>query len=106
MGPENSIRSQAGPATRVIELGGRMLLPGFIDAHVHLLTGGFQLAGVDLRDAESPEAFTRRIASHAATRPVGSWITGGGWDHQRWGGDDCWYPSATPKRHRCCSIWP
>ena len=99
IGPEGSIRELAGPDTRVIELDGRLLLPGFIDAHVHFLTGGFHLAEVDLRDADGPQELAARIARHASSLPAGSWITGGGWDHQRWGGalpERSWIDDAAP----------
>lgn len=99
VGPDAAIRALAGPSTRTIELGGRFLMPGFIDAHVHLLTGGFQLSEVDLRDAASPEEFSERIARHAASTPRGHWITGSGWDHQRWGGalpERAWVDAAAP----------
>ncbi|MCA9736482.1 MAG: amidohydrolase family protein [Gemmatimonadetes bacterium] len=89
-----------GPTTEVLELEGRTVLPGFIDAHVHFITGGFQLASVDLRGARSPEEFSRRIAAFAATVEPGTWITGGSWDHEAWGGmlpDRSWIDSVTPE---------
>jgi len=80
------IRALAGPATRVIDAGGKLVLPGFNDAHVHFLFGGFSLACVDLRDAKSPAEFTERIAAHVRRVPQGGWILGGDWDHERWPG--------------------
>lgn len=62
------------------------MIPGFIDAHTHFISGGFQLSSVDLRDAATPEEFARRIAAYAAGLPAGTWITGGDWDHELWGG--------------------
>src|SRR5271165_7067496 len=55
------IRALAGPRTRVIDAGGKLVLPGFNDAHVHFLTGGFSFSSVDLPDARSPAEFTDRI---------------------------------------------
>lgn len=72
--------------TKVIDAQGRLLLPGFNDSHVHFLSGGFQLASVDLRDARTPEEFSRRIAAFAAKQPKGRWIQGGDWDHELWPG--------------------
>jgi predicted amidohydrolase YtcJ len=86
VGNTDEIRSLAGPQTRSIDLGGRLLLPGFNDAHVHFLSGGFQLSGVDLRDANTREEFSERIHRFAKTVPPGRWITGGDWDHERWPG--------------------
>jgi len=82
-----------------IDAGGRLVLPGFIDAHVHFLQGGFDLASVRLRDADTPQVFTARIKAFAATVPDGTWITGGNWDHERWGGElprKGWIDADTP----------
>lgn len=70
--------------TRVVDLKGRLAVPGFIDDHTHFIESGFHLLSVDLRDAESPEEFARRIRDHAAKLPAGRWILGGDWDHERW----------------------
>ncbi len=86
VGPAARVEALAGAATRRVDLAGRLVVPGFIDNHTHFLAGGFQLASVDLRDAETPEAFARRLGAFAATLPEGRWITGGDWDHERWGG--------------------
>ncbi|MGI9104329.1 MAG: amidohydrolase [Terriglobales bacterium] len=73
-----------GPKTRVIDAHGRLVLPGFNDAHVHFIAGGLQLDSVELKDAATPEEFARRIAERAKITPKGEWILGGGWDEQRW----------------------
>jgi predicted amidohydrolase YtcJ len=74
----------AGPSTRVIELHGRRVVPGFNDAHVHFVAGGQGLASVQLRDAASQAEFRDRIASFAKSQPDGAWIVIGEWDHERW----------------------
>ena len=84
VGSDKEIRKLAGPKTRVIDAKKQLVLPGFNDAHVHFLSGGFQLSSVDLRDASTPEEFAERIRRFAATVPSGRWITGGDWDHERW----------------------
>ena len=76
----------AGPKTRVIDAGGKSVLPGFNDAHVHWLSGGFSITNVNLRDASSPAEMARRIGEHARGIPNGRWIVGGGWDHEKWPG--------------------
>jgi predicted amidohydrolase YtcJ len=73
-----------GPETKVLDAKGKLLLPGFNDAHVHFLDGGSHLQEVQLKDAASPEEFVRRIGDRAKIAPKGEWITGGDWDEQKW----------------------
>jgi predicted amidohydrolase YtcJ len=84
VGTARDVDAWRGPATRIVEAQGRLVLPGFNDAHLHLVSGGMQLESVDLKDAPSREEFARRIAARAATLPKGEWVTGGDWDEQRW----------------------
>jgi predicted amidohydrolase YtcJ len=86
VGSDEAMADRIGDGTRVVQLNGRMLLPGFIDDHTHFLSGGFQLASVDLRDAATPAAFAARIGEFAGTLPAGRWVTGGDWDHEVWPG--------------------
>ena len=86
-------------AARVVDAKGGLVTPGFIDAHVHFIEGGFRLSSVQLRDARTPEEFVKRIREFAATVPAGTWITGGDWDHEQWGGrlpERSWIDSVTP----------
>jgi predicted amidohydrolase YtcJ len=84
VGTNAEVRALAGPRTRVVDAGGALVLPGFNDAHVHFLSGGFQLSSVDLRDAATPQEFAERIRRFSEKLPKGRWITGGDWDHERW----------------------
>ena len=84
VGSNGEIRKWIGPGTEVLDLGGKLVLPGFNDAHVHFFSGGENLAGVQLRDAKSEDEFRKRIAEFAARQPAGRWISGGGWDHENW----------------------
>ena len=84
VGSRPEIEALRGPQTRVIDAGGRFVMPGFNDAHIHLLEGGMQLDNVDLKDASSPAEFTRRIRERAQATPKGEWILGGNWDEQAW----------------------
>ena len=69
-----------------VDAGGRFIVPGFIDSHVHLMTGGRSLLSVDLRDAASPEEFGRRVGDFAKGMKAGEWMLEGNWDHTLWGG--------------------
>ncbi len=87
------------PGALFIDAGGNTVLPGFIDSHVHLLTGGFRLSDVQLRDAAAPSHFIDRIAAFAETLEPGEWVTGGDWDHEMWGGElphRSWIDAVTP----------
>ncbi len=86
VGQTRDIQPLATSKTRVIDAKGRLVLPGFNDAHVHFLDGGFSLSNVNLRDAATVEEFVRRIKAHADTLPAGQWIVGGEWDHENWPG--------------------
>jgi predicted amidohydrolase YtcJ len=101
VGDSTQIVAAIGPRTRVLSNGRAMVAPGFMDGHVHFLSGGFQLASVELRDADSPAEFTRRLKRYAEKLKPGDWILGGDWDHERWQGsplpDRNWIDSVTPK---------
>jgi len=84
VGSSTEIESYAGRNTKVVDLKGRLAVPGLIDSHAHFIGGGFQLLTVDLKDARSEREFTRRIAEKARTLEPGRWLLGGGWDEQAW----------------------
>lgn len=68
-----------GPRTEVVDLRGRLLVPGFQDAHIHPVGGGMELLRCNLADADSAEEYYQLIADYAAARPDDPWILGGGW---------------------------
>ena len=99
VGSNEQVREGLGSA-QVIDAGGKLVVPGFIDTHVHFLDGGQRLSSVQLRDAATREEFVARIKAFAASVPEGTWITGGDWDHSLWGGalpQRDWIDAVTPK---------
>lgn len=99
VGNDAYVMEWQGPGTTVMDAGGQFLSPGMIDSHVHFLTGGRNLASVQLRDARTPEEFISRIGEFARNLQPGQWINGGEWDHEQWGGQlpsRQWIDSVTP----------
>jgi predicted amidohydrolase YtcJ len=84
VGRDEVVRSFVGPKTRVVALHGRLVVPGFGDAHVHFLDGGFGLLSVELRGARDEQEFARRIEERTKVLPRGTWIQNGNWDHTAW----------------------
>src|SRR5438067_8456148 len=84
VGARSDIDLWRGPQTKVIDARGKLLLPGFNDAHVHFIQGGAQLDQVQLTDAATPEEFATRIAAQVKKTPKGEWILGGRWDETKW----------------------
>jgi predicted amidohydrolase YtcJ len=84
VGTDAEIQKLTGPGTRVMDLEGRRVVPGFNDAHVHFFWGGQGLASVQLRDVTSQAEFRQRVGDYARTRPPGEWIVDGNWDEQKW----------------------
>jgi predicted amidohydrolase YtcJ len=84
VGSNADIAAWRGLGTKLIDADGKLLLPGFNDAHVHFVSGGQQLDNVQLKDAASPEEFARRIAARAKATSKGEWILGGDWDETKW----------------------
>ena len=87
-----------GSNTTMIDVAGKMIVPGFIDNHTHFLTGGYNLASVDLRKAKTKEEFISILKTYCEQHPGDGWIQGGDWDHEAWGGDlpnKSWIDSVT-----------
>lgn len=77
LGPEAAER--IGSRTEVVDLAGKLLVPGFIDAHVHTVMGGMQLLKCSLSDVDSQADYLARVASYIEKNPDAEWVTGGGW---------------------------
>jgi predicted amidohydrolase YtcJ len=79
VGTDADMRPHVGPRTEVVNLNGRMLLPGFQDAHVHASGGGLERRQCDLTGEHSREGYLAAIRGYADRAPGAAWITGGGW---------------------------
>jgi hypothetical protein len=88
-----------GPETEVIDLAGQMVLPGFQDGHVHLLTGGVELGECTLFTLPTPAAVADSIRACAAARPTATWVRGAGWELTV-------FPNANPGRTLLDSLVP
>ena len=84
IGSDRDTAGWKGPGTLVVEAGGRRIVPGFNDAHVHFSDGGAALEAVQLNDAATPEAFVERLRMHARSLAPGRWILQGEWDETKW----------------------
>ena len=76
-----------GSNTEMIDLDGKLMLPGFIDNHSHFLSGGYNLSSVDLRRAKTRQEFISILKEFCQQRKDDRWILGGDWDHEAWGGE-------------------
>ena len=100
VGTDRDVREQCGPSTEVVDLGGRMLLPGFQDAHVHASAGGLNRAArVDLSESHSLEDYGRIIRDYAARAPAAAWVLGAGWSLDV-------FPGGVPNREQLDAIVP
>ncbi|MFJ3235304.1 amidohydrolase [Streptomyces sp. NPDC086787] len=76
----------AGPRTEVVDLAGRLLVPGFQDAHVHPVPAGLELTQCDLTGARTAEETLDAVRAYAAAHPEREWILGGGWSMEAFEG--------------------
>lgn len=83
VGSDATVTAAIGPDTEVVDLAGRMLAPGFQDAHVHPATGGLQLLRCSLQGIDDRDLANDAIRQYAETHPDEPWIRGGGW-HYAW----------------------
>ncbi|HEX9763650.1 MAG TPA: amidohydrolase [Candidatus Acidoferrales bacterium] len=83
-GTNDEVRKWAGPQTKVMDLEGRFVLPGFNDAHVHFGSGGLRQLRVEVEGTRSLKEFQDRIRARLGEFKPGEWVTGRGWDHSLW----------------------
>ena len=92
VGSAKDVAPYRGPATKVIDAGGRLMLPGFTDCHIHFMDGSMGLTQVDLNGTKSIAEIQKRVKDYAAAHPKEPWITGMGWTYPTFG------PSALPDK--------
>ncbi|HEY7767288.1 amidohydrolase family protein, partial [Longimicrobium sp.] len=83
VGSDAAIREYAGAGTQIVDLDGKLVTPGFNDAHIHFGAGGQGLLNVSLLGTTSLAEIERHVAAAAAQAQPGEWILGRGWDHTR-----------------------
>ncbi|HEX9895423.1 MAG TPA: amidohydrolase [Gemmatimonadales bacterium] len=99
VGSDSAAERWIGSRTRRVALGGRTLLPGFQDAHIHPITSGLDLMGCDLTGLQAPDAVLARIRSCADSLPAGRWLVGSNWELPL-------FPAANPRRELLDSLAP
>ncbi|QKW23190.1 amidohydrolase [Kitasatospora sp. NA04385] len=95
----DEVRELIGPATEVVDLHGRLLVPGFQDAHVHPVGAGVEMGQCDLSGATGADEYAALIRAYADAHPERPWITGGGWSMES-------FPGGTPDRHLLDTLVP
>jgi predicted amidohydrolase YtcJ len=99
VGTDAEVRALAGPGTEVVDLRGRRVVPGFVDAHLHLLGGGFALGELRLDDDFTFDAVAARVRQWAAAHPRKAWVTGEGWAYAA-------FPRGLPTRAQLDALVP
>ena len=99
VGTNEGVIPWIGQETKVLSLQGRMILPGFHDSHIHLVTGGIELGECNLLDLDTQESILDTIRHYAATHPDEEWIRGGGWELPA-------FPGANPHKRLLDAVVP
>lgn len=86
VGSDDDMLSLRGPWTRVVDLKGRLVLPGFVDAHIHFTGWALRRQQIDLTTAATPEEALARVRERVQRVAPGTWIVGGGFDRTLWPG--------------------
>jgi len=84
VGSDADVQGMIGPKTRVIDLQGRLAIPGFVESHAHFVGLGQAKALLDLSTAETWEEIVQRVKAAVQQTPPGQWILGRGWHQEKW----------------------
>ena len=85
VGSDAAMRDLFAVPGKAVDLGGRTVVPGFIDAHIHFLSYGLSLREIDLANTSTLASAQERVWTRAEATPSGQWLTGRGWDQSVWG---------------------
>jgi predicted amidohydrolase YtcJ len=100
VGDDPEIERRRGMGTKVINAGGRLVLPGIVDCHVHFLDGSLSLGRANLAGSKDPAEIQKRLREYAAQRPGDDWILGRGWNYAMFG------PEALPHKKYLDELFP
>ena len=100
VGDDAEIERTRGASTKVIDAGGKLVLPGFVDCHIHFLDGSFSLGRVNLEGAKDAADIQKRLREYATGHPGGGWILGRGWNYAMFG------PEALPHKKYLDELFP
>jgi len=100
VGDDPEIQRRRGMGTKVINAGGKLVLPGFVDCHIHFMDGSLSLGRVNLEGAKDPAEIQKRLRQYALEHPGDDWILGRGWNYAMFG------PEALPHKKYLDEIFP
>ncbi len=100
VGDDSTIEKMRGMGTKVINAGGKLVLPGFTDCHIHFLDGSLSLGRVNLEGSKDVSEIQKKLREYAAEHPGDDWILGRGWDYAMFG------PEALPHKKYLDEIFP
>ena len=100
VGDDPEIERRRGMGTKVVNAGGKLVLPGFVDCHIHFMDGSLSLGRVHLEGAKDPAEIQKRLRQYALEHPGDDWILGRGWNYAMFG------PEALPHKKYLDEIFP
>jgi predicted amidohydrolase YtcJ len=100
VGDDPEIERRRGMGTKVVNAGGKLVLPGFVDCHIHFIDGSLSLGRVNLEGAKDPADIQKRLREYASEHPGDDWILGRGWNYAMFG------PEALPHKKYLDEIFP
>src|SRR5262245_44778071 len=106
IGSDADVARLAGPRTRVIDLAGATVIPGFKESHGHLLSIGFGRMSVDISGIATYAEVVRKLAEAARGRKPGEWIEGGRWHEEKWTDKGPSVVRGFPTHHALSAVTP